>query len=117
MMDAYMGFDPRRAAKFAGLGALALFLSWQHVQATRLGYRVESSRRRARELRSRVADLRLRVDQTMTPASLASRASSQLGMIPAAPEALRILSRSAKLSDGILPRLWARGFAPLITRS
>ena len=113
MMDAFMGFDPRRAAKFAGLGALVLFLCWQHVQATRLGYRVETSRRRAREVRSRVAALRLRVDQTLAPAALAARASS-LGMITAAPEALRSLPQHPTGASSALPRLWARGIIPLI---
>jgi hypothetical protein len=108
MMDALMGFDPRRIAKFTGLGALFLFLCWQHVQATRIGYKVESTRREARALRSRVADLRLHVDETMAPAALAARAGSKLGMIPAAPGALRTLSGNAGKNTGILPRLWAR---------
>lgn len=114
-MDAHMGFDPRRLAKFAGLGALFLFLCWQHVQATRIGYRVESTRRDARALRSRVADLRLKVDETLAPAALAARAGSKLGMIPAAPSALRSLPDGAGPSGGLLPRLWARleGIGPL----
>lgn len=107
-MDALMGFDPRRAAKFAGLGALFLFLCWQHVQATRIGYRVEATRRTARALRSRVADLRLRLDETMAPAALAQRANTKLGMIPAAPDSLRTLSGGSGESAGLLPRLWAR---------
>lgn len=106
-MDALMGFDPRRVAKFAGLGALLLFLCWQHVQATRIGYRVESTRREARALRSRVADLRLKLDETMAPAALAARANTKLGMIPASPGALRSLSGRAA-ATGLLPRLWAR---------
>jgi len=108
MMDALMGFDPRRVAKFAGLGALFLFLCWQHVQATRIGYRVESTRREARALRSRVADLRLKVDETMAPAALAARANTKLGMIPATPSSLRSLAVNTAESGGLLPRLWAR---------
>lgn len=107
-MDALMGFDPRRVAKFAGLGALFLFLCWQHVQATRIGYRVESTRREARALRSRVADLRLKVDETLAPAALAVRANTKLGMIPASPSALRSLSGYSSKAGGLLPRLWAR---------
>ncbi len=107
MMDALMGFDPRRVAKFAGLGALLLFLCWQHIQATRIGYRVEATRREARALRSRVADLRLKLDETMAPAALAARANIKLGMIPASPQALRSLSGHAA-ATGLLPRLWAR---------
>ncbi len=108
MMDALMGFDPRRVAKFAGLGALFLFLCWQHVQATRIGYRVESTRREARVLRSRVADLRLKVDETLAPGALAARAGSKLGMIPASPSSLRSLSDTSSGTGGLLPRLWAR---------
>ena len=107
-MDALMGFDPRRVAKFAGLGALLLFLCWQHVQATRIGYRVESTRREARALRSRVADLRLKVDETLAPAALAARANTKLGMIPASPSALRSLPDYSGEAGGLLPRLWAR---------
>lgn len=108
MMDALMGFDPRRVAKFAGLGALCLFLCWQHVQATRIGYRVESARREACALHSRVASLRLRVDETLAPEALATRAMTKLGMIPASPSALRSLRGGAWKTVGILPRLWAR---------
>lgn len=107
-MDALMGFDPRRVAKFAGLGALFLFLCWQHVQATRIGYRVEATRRTARALKSRVADLRLKVDETMAPAALAARANTKLGMIPASPSSLRALSGFTGEEAGLLPRLWAR---------
>ena len=107
-MDALMGFDPRRVAKFAGLGALLLFLCWQHVQATRIGYRVESTRREARALRSRVADLRLKFDETLAPGALAARAGSKLGMIPASPSSLRSLSDTTSGAGGRQPRLWAR---------
>jgi hypothetical protein len=117
MMDAFMGFDPRRAARFAGLGALLLFLCWQHVQATRLGYRVETSRKTARELRSRVADLRLNLDQTLSPAALSARASSRLGMLPASPESLRVLPGRSASNAGLLPRLWAKVPAVLPARS
>ncbi len=106
-MDALMGFDPRRIVKFTALGALFLFLCWQHVQATRIGYQVESTRREARARRSRVADLRLRVDETLAPAALAARAHTKLGMVPASPNSLRSLSADGQ-ADGLLPRLWAR---------
>ncbi len=107
-MDALMGFDPRRVAKFAGLGALLLFLCWQHVQATRIGYKVETTRREVRALRSRVEDLRLKVDETLAPAALAARANTKLGMIPATPGSLRSLSGGGNEAASLLPRLWAR---------
>ena len=114
MMSMFMGFDPRRAAKFAGLGLLILFLSWQHVQATRLGYQVESSRKRARQARSRVAGLRLTLDQTLSPSMLAARASS-MGMVAAAPESLRVLSSGATDAHPSRPLLWARNVMSLVT--
>lgn len=114
-MDALMGFDPRRAAKFVGLGALLLFLCWQHVQATRIGYRVEATRREARALRGRVEALRFQVDATLAPAALAARAGNKLGMIPASPAALRSLPGRPDARGGILPRLWAR--LPLVAPS
>ena len=66
------------------------------------------TRREARALRSRVADLRLKVDETLSPAVLAARANTKLGMIPASPSSLRSLSGDAGTSIGLLPRLWAR---------
>ena len=103
-------------ARFAALGALLVFLCWQHVQAVRLGYRVESARRAARAARGRVADLRLELDSRLSPAALAARAESRLGMVPADPAALRTLS-STPLEAGFLPRLWARGFSARPARS
>ncbi len=107
-MDAFMGFPPRRVVKFAGLGALLLFLCWQHVQATRIGYRVEATRQTARALTSRVADLRLKIDEALAPAALAARANTSLGMIPATPDSLRSLSGGEWRAVGLLPRLWTR---------
>ena len=62
----------------------------------------------ARALRSHVADLRLKVDETLTPGALAARAGSKLGMIPASPNSLRTLSDTTRGAGGLLPRLWAR---------
>jgi hypothetical protein len=98
--------------RFAGAGALVLFLCWQHVQATRLGYRVEAARREAAELRGRVESMRFDLEKRLSPAEVAARAS-RLGMIPASPDALRRLNESpAAERPGPLQRLLSRLPAP-----
>lgn len=111
-----MGLGAGSAARFAGAGALVLFLCWQHVQATRLGYQVEAARKEAVERRGRVAALRVEFDQRLSPEQVAARAS-RLGMVPASPDALRRLSESPVSATGALARLWARGLAPLVAAS
>jgi hypothetical protein len=114
MMDARMGLGAGSAARFAGAGALVLFLCWQHVQATRLGYQVESARKDAVERRGRVAALRSEFDSRLSPEQVAARAA-KLGLIPAAPDALRRLpERGPAAPAGALARLWSRGLAPLV---
>jgi hypothetical protein len=81
MMHARMGLGARSASRFAGAGALVLFLCWQHIQATRLGYRVEAARRETMERRGRVAALRVELDERLSPERIASRAS-RLGLVP-----------------------------------
>lgn len=117
MMRARMDTEGGRLARFAALGALLLFLCWQRVQAVRLGYRVETARREARAARGRVADLRLELDGRLSPAALAARAGSRLGMIPADPSGLRTLSSRPSSSPGFLPRLWAGAFSARPARS
>ena len=117
MMNARMGLRTGSAARFAGAGALVLFLCWQHVQATRLGYQVESARRETLERRGRVAAMRVELDERLSPEQVAARAS-RLGLVPAAPDALRRLSDSRDAAPlGALTRLWTRGLAPLVAAS
>jgi len=104
------------AAPFVGLGALVLFLSWQHVQATRLGYQVEAARKDARLMNSRVAALRMELEERLSPAEVAARAS-RLGFVPVAPDALRRLSQAGPDSSGLLGRWWARRLGPLVAAS
>ena len=112
-----MGLGTGSAARFAGAGLLVLFLSWQHVQATRLGYQVESSRRAALKSRGRVAAMRMELDQRLSPEQVAARAA-RLGFVPAAPDALRRLSESrGAASAGALTRLWTRALVPLVAAS
>jgi hypothetical protein len=94
-----------------------LFLCWQHVQATRLGYQVESARRETLDRRGRVAAMRVELEQRLCPEQVAARAS-RLGLIPAAPDALRRLPESRVSAPiGALTRLWTRGLAPLVAAS
>jgi NAD(P)-dependent dehydrogenase (short-subunit alcohol dehydrogenase family) len=119
MMNARMGLGTGAAARFAGAGALVLFLCWQHVQATRLGYQVESARRETLELRGRVAAMRVDLDERLSPEQVAARAA-RLGFVPASPDALRRLSEPRDAAPlGALTRLWARALVPLVaaTRS
>jgi hypothetical protein len=119
MMDARMGFGTGSAARFAGVGALFLFLCWQHVQATRLGYRVEAERREMMSRRGRVAAMRVELDERLSPEQVALRAT-RLGLVPAAPDALRRLPDASEPAPlGGLTRLLTRGLAPLVaaTRS
>ena len=112
--DARRTMGLRSAARFAGAGALALFLCWQHVQATRLGYRVEAARKQSQELRGRVAALRVEFDSRLSPQQVAARAV-RLGLVPAAPAALRRLSQTPGAVPAVsLLRLWTRGLGPLV---
>ncbi|MEK7381883.1 MAG: hypothetical protein AAB262_01190 [Elusimicrobiota bacterium] len=106
-MKMRMGFGPGAAARLAGAGVLVLFLSWQHIQATRLGYQVETARKHARILNGRVAAKRVDLEARLSPAEVAARAS-RLGLVPVAPDALRRLSPSGPVSGGLLGRWWAR---------
>jgi len=115
-MRTSMGFGPRSAARFAGAGALVLFLCWQHVQATRLGYQVEAARKNARRTGARVAALRVELDSRLSPGEVASRAA-RLGLVPVAPDALRRLPGSRPSADGLLGRWWARRLGPLVAAS
>jgi NAD(P)-dependent dehydrogenase (short-subunit alcohol dehydrogenase family) len=117
MMNARMGLGAGSAARFAGAGALVLFLCWQHVQATRLGYQVESARRETLERRGRVEAMRVDLDERLSPEQVAARAA-RLGFVPAAPDALRRLSGPGGAAPlDVLSRLWARTLVPLVAAS
>ena len=105
-----MGFGPRTAARFAGAGALVLFLCWQQVQATRLGYQVETTRKNLRRMSGRVAALRVELEERLSPAEIAARAS-RLGFVHVSPDALRRLPQSLPADGGLL-RWWARRLGP-----
>ncbi len=76
------------------LGAAALsFVVWQHVEATRVGYEVESRRETVRRLRNGNLERRLAVERASSPAEIAGLARSRLRMVPGAPEAVKVLGR------------------------
>ncbi|MDE2492071.1 MAG: hypothetical protein KGM24_14580 [Elusimicrobia bacterium] len=101
------------AARFAGAGALVLFLCWQHVEAVRLGYRVEAARRSVADRSARVAALRVELDERLSPAEVAA-AASRMGLVPASPSDLRRLPDAAARPESALARLWTRRLAPLV---
>ena len=111
-----MGFGPGAAARFLGAGVLVLFLCWQHIQATRLGYQVEAARKDARRLNAHVAALRVDLEERLSPAEVAARAS-RLGFVPASPDALRRLPSSGPATSARLGRWWARRIGPLVAAS
>ena len=90
-----MDLTQKRTFKIAAASLIALALVWQHVQATRLGYQVEQSRREANLLKGRIAALRMELASNLSPAQLAQTAKSRLGMFPVSPETLRFLDRPA----------------------
>lgn len=105
-----MANPSRKTARIVMIALGVLALAWQHIQATRLGYRVESARRRVHALQGRIGTLELELHSGLSPAQLAQHARARLGMQPASPEALRLLGAGPEAgpSDSFLARLLAR---------
>lgn len=117
MMRSRMGLGAGSAARFAGAGALVLFLCWQHVQAVRLGYRVEAARKEAATRHGRVAALRMDLEARLSPEQVSARAG-KLGLVPAGPDALRRLPEGASRPAGsALARLWSRRLVAFVAAS
>jgi hypothetical protein len=89
---------------------MVLAMAWQHIQATRLGYEVESTRRQAHRLKGRIASLQMDLQTSVSPARLASQAKSRLGMFPVSPGSLRIMNspESAAEKETFFARLLSR---------
>ncbi|MBI5625155.1 MAG: hypothetical protein HY924_15365 [Elusimicrobia bacterium] len=97
----------RRTVTVLILALGAGFLAWQRVQATRLGYEVETARNRARVLRGRLMSQGMEWEKAVAPAQVARHARTRLRMEPAGPESVRILeAASSSAASGI--RVWAR---------
>lgn len=108
-----MGQPPKRTVKIVAASLVVLTLVWQRVQATRLGYAVERTRREAAVLKGRVGTLQRELQTSLSPAELAWLAQTKLGMSPAGPESLRIMEKpTLERPEGTLLGRWlprARG--------
>jgi len=104
------GPRPRRALRLAAAGLFLMALVWQHVQATRLGYRVERSRQRIVALRCAQGALRSELEALLAPVSLSAQARGRLGMTLAEPQFFRSLDGPAAAASrsGFLQRLISR---------
>lgn len=95
--------SPKTAKILAG-GAFVSILVWQHVQATKLGYAVEKARASIHRRRAQMTSDQVELESRLSPAHLAAAARGRLGMIPLAPEAVRILS---PLSESAPSQTWS----------
>jgi hypothetical protein len=106
--------SPVPILKIISASLLILALAWQHIQAMRLGYEVEKSRRQAHFARGRIGSLQMEMERSLSPSQMALHAKTQLGMFPAAPESLRLLepagpsSLQRTLLGRLLPKSWRR---------
>ena len=100
-----------RTLKIVYAALFVLALAWQQIEATRLGYAVEKSRKQEHILRGRIGAIQLELEKTLSPAQLALQARARLNMQPASPEALRILGdgTEAPAELGLLRRLMSWG--------
>ncbi|MDD5628587.1 MAG: hypothetical protein PHU21_05955 [Elusimicrobia bacterium] len=100
----------RRVYWLVAGGAFLMAIVWQHVQATRLGYRVESARQQILLMRCSNGALRMRLEALLAPANLSAQARGRLGMSLAAPQSLRSLDgpTGAAAPAGLLQRLISR---------
>jgi hypothetical protein len=100
----------RRAYWLVATAIFLLALVWQHVEATQLGYRVESARRHILAMRCSNGALRVQLETILSPANLSAQARSRLGMALAAPQSLRSLDGPAATASrtGLLQRLISR---------
>ena len=108
--------NPSKRAFRIVLASLIVFaLAWQHIEATRLGYKVEAARRHAHLLRDQMNVLQMELQTSLSPAQLAYQARTKLGMQPANPECLRLLGRAqpSESANSFLTRLISRTWRSL----
>ena len=104
---------PRRrgAGKLAAVGLFLTAVVWQHVEATRLGYQVERSRKQISTLRCAQGALQTELEDLLSPSSLSAQARGRLGMVLVSPASLRRLdddTMTAQARPGLLRRLLSR---------
>jgi hypothetical protein len=103
--------DPNnRTTKIIAGSLFVLGLAWQQIEATRLGYEVERSRREARILRGRIGAIEIQLETSLSPARLSAQAK-MMGMIPSEPAQLRVLDdgKAAPQRESFFSRLLAKG--------
>jgi hypothetical protein len=84
--------SPRRRAHYLiAVGMYLTALVWQHVEATRLGYRVESARQKILAMRCANGAQRMQLEAILAPSNLSAQARGRLGMTLAEPQSLRSL--------------------------
>ena len=107
----------KRTFQIVSISLLLLALVWQHIEATRLGYEAERSRRQASLLRGKIGCLRMDMETSIAPAQLALKAKTKLGMLPAGPESLRILGGEspAPAKETLLGRLFPKSWRSLVS--
>lgn len=105
-----MANPSKRAFRVVVVSLAVLALAWEQIEATRLGYRVEASRRTVHALQGQIGAVERQLQSDLSPAQLAYEARTRLGMQPASPDCLRLLDGKAKPSSGdsFLSRLFAR---------
>ena len=109
-----MANPSKRTLRIVLVSVGVLALAWQQIEATRLGYRVETARKRVTALQGRLGALEMDLQTSLSPAQLAQAARGRLGMQPASPESLRILgTEAAPARDSFLSRLLSRGWRGL----
>ena len=104
---------PRRrgAGKLAAAGLFLTAVVWQHVEATRLGYQVERSRKQISTLRCAQGALQTELEDLLSPYNLSAQAHGRLGMVLVSPASLRRLdddTMTAQARPGLLRRLLSR---------
>ena len=105
-----MANPSKRTFRVVLVSAYVLALAWQHIEATRFGYQVESARRRVHSLQGRLGTLQMDLQTSLSPIQLAAQARARLGMQPASPEFVRVIGCPAlpRANDSFLSRLLSR---------
>ena len=100
----------RRVYWLVASGVFLMAMVWQHVQATRLGYRVESARQHIIAMRCSNGALRMQLETILSPANLSAQARGRLGMTLAAPQSFRSLDGPTATASrtGLFQRLISR---------
>lgn len=86
---------PRALGAILGTTGIVFALAWQHVQATRIGYRVERLREEVELQRGKDAYLKLDLERWHSPERLEAEAARRLGMRRPEPGQVVVLAPEA----------------------